>query len=201
MVLHRLRPSVCAKVCRKVCEMFLISLSRESAYLSCTKAADGTADPVRYCNEFSRLDQHFAGIRMILTDESRLKHCKEPNVRVCSQTLAYTESACLECRIRVESSSVTTAKPQVVVVVWIWPAGPQRMMEDCGWQCVVACRGSSTCNAECKNTSLINILLDPTTTPFFSHPKSIKLSVIIEELKPVLETERQQILIHLDWKS
>jgi hypothetical protein len=137
---------------------------------------------------------------MILTDESRLKHCEEPNVRVCSQTLAYTESVCLECRTRVESSSVTTAKPQVVVVVWIWPAGPQRVMEDCGWQCVVACRGSSTCNAECKNTSLINILLDPTTTLFFSHPKSIKLSVI-EELKPVLETEQQQILIHLDWKS
>jgi hypothetical protein len=34
----------------------------------------------------------------------------------------------------VESSSVTAAKPQVVIVVWIWPADPQRVMEDCGWQ-------------------------------------------------------------------
>jgi len=35
-------------------------------------------------------------------------------------------------RIKAECSSVTAAKPQVVVVVWIWSAGPQRVMEDCG---------------------------------------------------------------------
>jgi hypothetical protein len=38
---------------------------------------------------------------------------------------------------RAEHSSVSAAEPQVLVVMWdlwIWPAGLQSVMEDCGWQ-------------------------------------------------------------------